>query len=72
MNHNAIAKRMDSFGRREAALMGQLAKVRERDAMLLDQLAKVQAERCEFLRGLASQADLDDDVTAQVIEPKDR
>jgi hypothetical protein len=58
MNHNAIAQRMDSFGRREAALMGQLA--------------KVQADRCEFLRGLASQADLDDDVIATVIEPKER
>ena len=57
MDHNEIATKLAGFGRREARLMRQLA--------------KVQAERCKFLSGLAGQAGLQPDVAAQSVAPKD-
>jgi len=57
MDGNAIAKKLAAFGQKEAALMRQLA--------------KVQADRCEFLTGLAPDAGLDDDAMAAASAPKD-
>lgn len=59
MNRNAIAKQLSAFGRREHALMKQLA--------------RVQAERCALLCEVAQAEEtaLDREVVPTVIEPKD-
>jgi hypothetical protein len=58
MNKNAIARQLARLGKREARTLAALQQIHQ--------------ERCELLTGLISEADLEPDVVALGIAPKDR
>jgi len=57
MDNNEIAKQLTKFGNREARYTRKLVAVQE--------------ERCAFLQGLTSGADLAPEVVALTVAPKD-
>jgi len=57
MDKNDVAKKLARFGKREARLMAKLA--------------EVQAERCALLQQAAQEADLEPEVVALSVAPKD-
>lgn len=57
MDKNEVAKTLAKLGKQEAKLMAKLA--------------EVQAERCAFLQSLVPDADLDPEVVAFSVAPKD-
>jgi phosphohistidine phosphatase SixA len=57
MDKNDIARKLAKFGKQEARLMAKLA--------------EVQAERCALLQSVAQEADLEPEVVALSVAPKD-
>lgn len=49
----------------------QLAKLGRQEARLMTKLIEVQAERCTLLQGIAHEAELDPEVVAFSVAPKD-
>ena len=57
MDQNDIARKLAKLGKHEARLMAKLA--------------EVQAERCALLQSVAQEADLEPEVVALSVAPKD-
>lgn len=73
MKHDDIARRMDTFGRRRAAVRRSIERRLERLQDAVDQLARIDAEQCAFLTGLMDHPDVQVSATARTdfMEPKD-
>ena len=66
MDTNAIARKLAAYGREEAAALRMLERAKSR-------LHAIHAQRCDFLQTVAKlpDANLDGDVIAYVVVPKD-
>ncbi len=66
MDTNAIARKLASFGREEAAALRMMDRAKLR-------LEVIAAQRCDFLQTVASLPDagLDDETAAYVVRPKE-
>lgn len=74
MKHDDIARRMDTFGRRRAAVRRSIQRRLERALESVeDQLARIDAEECAFLTSLLDHPDVQVSATARsdFMEPKD-